>query len=268
VSITQRVGRAVGKFKRRGENPTGAMTLMEHLGELRTRLLIALGAVAVGAIIGWFLYPPVFSFLQKPYCEIIKEHPELAISKNAGCKFLFDSAVSPFLIKIKVVSFIGLAIALPVVMYQVWRFITPGLTQGERRYAIPFVTASVLLFLLGAYFGIFTLPKALNFLLGFAGTNTLVSALNVTKYMTFVFFMILAFGLSFELPVILVSLTAAGILSSQKLRKWRRGAMVGIAVFAAVITPTQDWFTMTAMMIPLLIFYVMSILIARFVLKK
>jgi sec-independent protein translocase protein TatC len=230
--------------------------------------LIALGAVAVGAIIGWFLYPPVFSFLQKPYCEIIKEHPELAISKNAGCKFLFDSAVSPFLIKIKVVSFIGLAIALPVVMYQVWRFITPGLTQGERRYAIPFVTASVLLFLLGAYFGIFTLPKALNFLLGFAGTNTLVSALNVTKYMTFVFFMILAFGLSFELPVILVSLTAAGILSSQKLRKWRRGAMVGIAVFAAVITPTQDWFTMTAMMIPLLIFYEMSILIARFVLKK
>jgi len=244
------------------------MTLMEHLGELRTRLMIALGAVALGAVIGWFLYDPVFSFLQKPYCQIIKEHPELAISPNAGCKFLFDSAVSPFLIKIKVVSFIGLAIALPIVMYQVWRFITPGLKPNERRYAIPFVTASVLLFLLGAYFGIFTLPKALNFLLGFAGTNTLVSALNVTKYMTFVFFMILAFGLSFELPVILVSLVAAGVLSSQKLRRWRRGALVSIAVFAAVITPTQDWFTMTAMMVPLIIFYEMSILIARFVLKK
>ena len=268
MSITQRVGRAVGRFKRRDQNPTGAMTLMEHLGELRTRLMIALGAVALGALIGWFLYDPVFHFLQKPYCEIIKEHPSMAVSPNAGCKFFFNSAVAPFLIKIKVVSFIGLAIALPIVMYQVWRFITPGLTNNERRYAIPFVTASVLLFLLGAYFGIFTLPKALNFLLGFAGTNTLVSALDVTKYMTFVFFMILAFGLSFELPVILVSLCAAGVLSSQKLRKWRRGAMVGIAVFAAVITPTQDWFTMTAMMVPLLIFYEMSILIARFVLKK
>ncbi len=268
MSISQRVGRAVGKLKRREPNPTGAMTLIEHLGELRTRLLISLGAVAVGAVIGWFLYQPVFSFLQKPYCEIIREHPELAISKNAGCKFVFNSAVGPFLIKLKVVSFIGLAIALPVVLYQVWRFITPGLTSNERRYAIPFVTASVVLFLLGAYFGIFTLPKALNFLLGFAGTDTLVSALDVTKYMSFVFFMILAFGISFELPVILVSLAAAGVLSSQRLRQWRRGAIVGIAVFAAVITPTQDWFTMTAMMVPLILFYEMSILITRFVLKK
>jgi sec-independent protein translocase protein TatC len=268
MSISQRVGRAWGKFKSRGSNPSGSMTLMEHLGEMRTRLVIAVLAVAGGAVIGWFLFDPVFSFLQKPYCEIIKANPKLAVSPNAGCKFFFNSAVSPFLIKIKVVTFIGLGIALPVVLYQLWRFITPGLTHNERRYAIPFVAASIALFGLGAYFGLFTLPKALNFLLGFAGSNTLVSALDVNKYMTFVFFMILAFGLSFELPVILVSLTAAGVLTSARLRKWRRGAMIGIAVFAALITPTQDWFTMTAMMVPLLIFYEMSILIARFVLKK
>jgi sec-independent protein translocase protein TatC len=268
MSIAQRIGRTWGKFKDRGSNPNGSMTLMEHLGEMRSRLVISVLAVAVGAVIGWFLYAPVFSFLQHPYCEIIKANPKLAISQNAGCKFVFNSAVAPFLIKLKIVTFIGFAIAAPVVLYQLWRFITPGLNPKERRYAIPFVVASILLFFLGAYFGIFTLPKALNFLLGFAGTDTLVSALDVSKYMTFVFFMILAFGLSFELPVILVSLTAAGILSSARLRKWRRGAMVGIAVFAALITPTQDWFTMTAMMVPLLIFYEMSILIARFVLKK
>ncbi len=267
MSIGQRVGRAVGRFKRRNENPTGAMTLMEHLTEFRTRLIISLSAVALGAVIGWFLFNPVFSFLQKPYCTIIREHPNLAV-KPGDCRFFAFSAVSPFLIKLKVVSFIGLGLALPVVLYQLWRFITPGLTSNERRYAIPFVASSIALFALGTWFGLFTLPKALNFLLGFAGTNTLVTALDVTKYMTFVFFMIAAFGLSFEFPVLLLALVIAGVLSSAKLRKWRRGMIVGIAVFAAVITPTQDWFTMTAMMVPLIVFYELSILIARFVLKK
>jgi sec-independent protein translocase protein TatC len=266
VSITQRVGRAVGKMRARKENPEGAMTLMEHLGELRTAVIISFSAIAVGTVVGWFLYPPVFTFLQKPYCTIIHAHPELAI-KPGSCQFVFTSAVQPFLIKLKVVTFIGLGIALPVVMWQVWRFITPGLKGSERKYAIPFVTASILLFALGAWFGLFALPKALNFLLGFAGPG-LVGALDVTKYFSFVFFMISAFGLSFEFPVALLALVMVGILDSKKLRRRRRGALIGVAVFCALITPTQDWYTMTLMMVPLIIFYELSILIARFVLKK
>jgi sec-independent protein translocase protein TatC len=266
VSISQRVGRVVGRFRRRRENPTGSMTLMEHLGELRTRIIIAFSAVAIGALLGWFLYPPVFRFLQKPYCTIIHDNPALAF-KPGSCQFIFTSAVQPFFIKLKIVTFIGLVIALPVVLWQLWRFITPGLQGKERRYAVPFVISSIVLFGLGAWFGLFALPKALNFLLGFAGEG-LVGALDVSKYMSFVFFMIAAFGLSFEFPVVLLALVAAGVVSSRKLRAWRRGALVGIAVFAAVITPTQDWYTMTLMMVPLIVFYELSILIARFVLRK
>jgi sec-independent protein translocase protein TatC len=266
VSISQRVGRTFGRFRRKQANPEGAMTLMEHLGELRTRVMISFVAVAAGGVIGWFLFPPVFTFLQKPYCTIIHQHPDLAIKKGS-CQFIYTSAIQPFFIKLKVVTFIGFGFALPIVLWQVWRFVTPGLKGNEKRYAVPFVTASIVLFGLGAWFGIFTLPKALNFLLGFAG-NGLVSALDVTKYMSFVFFMIAAFGLSFEFPVALLAFVVVGILDSGKLRRRRRGAIVGIAAFAAIITPTQDWFTMTAMMVPLIIFYELSILIARFVLKK
>ena len=204
--------------------------------------------------------------MQKPFCAIIHDHPELAL-KPGSCQFVFQTPVEPFFIKLKIVTFIGLGIALPIVLWQLWRFVTPGLQGRERRYAIPFVIASILLFGLGAAFGIYTLPKALNFLLGFAGPG-LVATLSVSKYMSFVFFMIAAFGLSFEFPVVLTALVMAGVLNSQKLRRWRRGAIVGIAVFAAVITPTQDWYTMTLMMVPLIIFYEISILIARFVLKK
>ncbi len=242
------------------------MTLMEHLGELRTRIIIVFCAVAAGAVIGWFLYPPVFTFMQKPFCTIIHDHPDLAL-KPGSCQFVFQTPVEPFFIKLKIVTFIGLAIALPVVLWQLWRFVTPGLQGRERRYAIPFVVASILLFGLGAAFGIFALPKALNFLLGFAGPG-LVATLSVSKYMSFVFFMIAAFGLSFEFPVALIALVLAGVLNSQKLRRWRRGGIVGIAVFCAVITPTQDWYTMTLMMVPLIMFYEISILIARFVLKR
>ena len=109
--------------------------------------------------------------------------------------------------------------------------------------------------------------QALHFLLGFAGSG-LVGALDVTKYFSFVFFMIAAFGLSFEFPVLLLALVLVGVLDSGKLRRRRRGALIGIAVFCALITPTQDWYTMTIMMVPLIIFYELSILIARFMLKK
>src|SRR3989442_1178314 len=150
-----------------------------------------------------------------------------------------------------------------VVLYQLWMFIMPGLTEGERKYALPFVLASLVLFALGGWFAIITLPKGLNFLLGFAGTTRVLLLLTFPKYLGFVILLILAFGASFEFPLVLVSLTLVGVLSSRKLRQWRRYAVLGIAVFAAVITPSQDWFTMTAMMVPLLVFYELSILVAR-----
>ena len=170
--------------------------------------------------------------------------------------------------KIKVVTVTGLLLALPVLLWEFWSFIVPGLNPRERKFAIPFVVSSVILFGLGAWFGLVTLPRALNFLLGFAGTGGVVLVMSVGRYISFVTLVIGAFGLSFEFPLLLVSLMAVGVLSSRQLRQWRRYAVVGIAIFAAVITPSQDWFTMTAMMVPLLIFYELAILVGRFLMKK
>jgi sec-independent protein translocase protein TatC len=261
----------IPKLRRRPKDPTGTMTLIEHLAELRNRLIVAIFAIGLGAVVGWFLYGPVFDvFIRNPYCNLLHVHPELGPQGvgTGACRFVYFSPVEPFFIKIKIATFIGLIVALPVVLFQVWRFVTPGLTSKERRYTIPFIASSLVLFGLGAWFGYITLPKALDFLLGFAGTNNLVGLLQISKYITFVMFMVLAFGLSFEFPLLLISLVLVGVLTSARLRAWRRQAIVGIAVFAAVATPTQDWFTMTAMMVPLIIFYELAILVARFVLKK
>jgi sec-independent protein translocase protein TatC len=255
----------IPKLKRKSRSPT--MTVVEHLDELRSRLIISILAIAVASVGAWFLFGPVTRILQNPYCSFMHAHPQLAADPRDPCKLVFSSVVAPFLVKIKVTVFLGIGMALPVILYQVWRFITPGLTTKERKYAIPFVLSSLVLFAFGGWFAMFTLPRGLNFLLGFAGTKGFLLLLTFDKYLAFVMLLILAFGLSFEFPLVLISLTLVGVLSSQKLRRWRRYAILGIAVFAAVITPSQDWFTMSAMMIPLLIFYELSILISR-LLKK
>ena len=240
------------------------MTFVEHLDELRRRLIISIVAIALGAVVGWFLYKPVFNILSNPFCDFVRHARRLAIDPRHPCRLVYLSVAEPFLTKIKLVVFLGFALALPVVLYQVWRFITPGLTARERRFALPFVASSVVLFALGAWLAIVTLPKALSFLLGFAGTTRLVAVLSIAKYVSFLILLILAFGLTFEFPLVLTSLTFVGVLSSAKLRAWRRYAYLLIAIAAAVITPSQDWFTMTAMMVPLIVFYELSILISRF----
>jgi sec-independent protein translocase protein TatC len=239
------------------------MTIIEHLTELRTRLVLSIGAIALGMAIAWPLYGPVFKLLSNPFCSFMTKHPSLALDPKHPCSLVFTSVVEPFLVKLKVVFFLGLAIALPIVLYEFWRFVTPGLTRRERKFAVPFIVASLLLFALGGWFALLTLPKGLAFLLGFAGTTRVATVLSIAKYISFVILLIAAFGLSFEFPVVLISLTMAGVLSSRRLRDWRRYAILLIAVVAAVITPSQDWFTMTAMMLPLIVFYELSIVVAR-----
>jgi sec-independent protein translocase protein TatC len=219
--------------------------------------------VGLAGIGGWFLYGPVVNLLTNPFCDFMRTHPQLATDATDPCRLVFSGPLQPFLVKLKVAAFLGLAMALPVVLYQLWMFVMPGLTRRERRYAFPFVLSSLVLFGLGGWFAQLTLPKGLNFLLGFAGTNRVLLLLTFDKYLGFVMLLILAFGLSFEFPVVLISLEMAGVLSSARLRQWRRYAILGIAIFAAVITPSQDWFTMSAMMVPLIGFYELSILVGR-----
>ena len=258
---------AVIPKRRRKRNPTGTMTLVEHLGELRTRLLVSLAAIGVGALVGWFLYAPLFQLLTNQFCTFMKGHTSLAVDPSDPCRLAYTTPLEPFTTKIKIVTFTGI-LALPVLLFELWAFIVPGLSDKERKFAVPFVVSSMVLFALGAWFGMVTLPRALNFLLGFAGTQRVFFIMSVGKYVGFVVLVIGAFGVSFEFPLVLVSLMAVGALSTATLRKYRRYSIVGIAIFAAVITPSQDWFTMTAMMVPLLVFYELAILVGRFLLKR
>jgi sec-independent protein translocase protein TatC len=248
--------------RRRERSPDGEMSVIEHLQELRNRLITSIAAVVLGMVGAWLLYPTAFLRLSDAFCDYMTEHPELAGGRDP-CDLAFFGPTEPFLVKLKVVAILGLILALPVVLYQLWRFITPGLLPKERRYAFPFVFFSVVLFVLGAWLALVSLPRALNFLLGIAGTDRVSIILSFEKYISFVTFMILAFGVAFEFPVVLVSLTLVGVLSSTMLRQWRRYALVISAVAAAVITPSADPFTMITLMIPLLVFYELSILIAR-----
>jgi sec-independent protein translocase protein TatC len=240
---------------------TGTMSLLDHLEELRHRLVVVLIALAVCSIPAWFLYEPIKNLLEEPYCDFLAQNPSFNPFPGE-CNLYFSGVIDAFTIKLRIVVYLGLVIALPVVLYELWMFIMPGLTEKERRYAVPFIGSSVILFLAGAVFAYLALPRGLDFLLGFAGEG-IVPILYFDRYVSFVVLVILAFGLSFLLPVLLVFLQMVGVLSPQTLGAWRRWALLAIVVFAAVITPTGDPMTLAALAIPMYVFYEAAIIIGR-----
>jgi sec-independent protein translocase protein TatC len=249
--------------KRRRRSRERNMTVIQHLEELRKRLIISVAAIAVCSIVGFVFYRRIFAFILGPYRESIASLPVDARPTGAlAGKLVYSSPVEPFLTFLKVGFFSGFMVALPVVLYQVWRFITPGLTTRERRLAVPFVVASVLLFAGGTFFAFVVAPRGLAFLFSFGG-ESLVPLLTVDRYLGFLIFLILAFGLGFELPLVLIFLAGARLVDSGQLRRWRRWALLGTAIFAAVATPTQDPYTMLLMWVPLYLLYEVAILVAR-----
>jgi sec-independent protein translocase protein TatC len=240
-----------------------SMTVVEHLDELRRRLVICLVAVAVASIVGFVFFDWIFDLLLEPYRSALAQLPPDARPPGSlSGKLVYSGPVDSFLIRLKVGFFSGLFIALPVLLYQLWRFITPGLTKRERRLAIPFVVSSFLLFAAGVAFAFVTIPRGLSFLLSFGG-ESLVPLLTVDRYFSFLIFLVLGFGLSFEIPLLMVFLAAARVITSAQMRKWRRYVYFASIVLAAVITPTQDPYTMLLMGIPLILFYEAAILISR-----
>jgi sec-independent protein translocase protein TatC len=255
--------RAALRWRRKSpEEKQGSMSLIDHLRELRHRLLICVWALLGGAVVGFVLYEPAMELIQRPYCDFLRDHPDKNPFPEQGCSLVFLGAIDGFLITVKVILFLALVVALPVVLYQLWAFIVPGLTSRERRWALPFVALSVVLFLLGGLFAYLTLPKALDFLLSIGGDFT-SPLLTVDKYVGFVIFTILAFGLGFEFPILLISLSAAGVLSTDVMRRYRRQVILGLSIFAAVITPSPDPISMLALLIPLYLFYEGAIIVSR-----
>jgi sec-independent protein translocase protein TatC len=241
----------------------GRMTLVEHLTELRRRLIICAIAVALGAVVGFVLYGRILHLLSQPYAEVTKGRRGCG---KGGCHLVVTDVLAPFVVRLKVSTYSGLIIALPVVLWQVWRFITPGLNPKEKKYAIPFILSSIVLFLMGGAVAWLTFPKALDFLIKIGGGD-ITTFFTADKYLTFISLMIVAFGLSFEFPVVLVFLMLARVLKTSTLRKYRRHAAVGITAFAAVITPSQDPYSLFFMAAPMYLFYEGSIVIGR-ILKR
>jgi sec-independent protein translocase protein TatC len=238
------------------------MTLVEHLEELRTRLIIVASALAVTFIVGFVFFDPIFSVLRGPYCRALEAiPPENRLLK--GCALAYTSPVDPFLVRLKVGFFSGFLLALPVVLWQLWRFIVPGLTQRERRLSVPFVLSSVLLFAGGTVFAMLIIPRGLAFLFSLGGPGLTVF-LTVDRYLSFLILLVLVFGLSFEFPLLLVFLSGARIVTSAQMKRWRRYTYFGLAVFAMIATPTQDPYTMLIMWVPLIAFYEAAILVSRF----
>jgi sec-independent protein translocase protein TatC len=239
---------------RKQSNPEGRMTVFEHLGELRRRLIISIVAVVVAGTVVFIFAPDIISFLVTFY------HDATNGKRNA---LIFLGPLDAFASRLKIATYGGIVLASPVWLFQLWRFITPGLNPKEKKYAIPFVLSSIFLFILGGIVALLTLEPALNFLLNIGGADV-KPTLSVDKYISLVSLMIVAFGLSFEFPVVLMFLLLARVLTTRQLRHWRRYAAVIIVAFAAVITPSQDPYSLFAMAVPMYIFYEACIIIGRF----
>ncbi len=241
-------------FKRR-KSGTPNMSMLEHLSELRNRLVISLIGFAVVSVVAFIFFEQISDFLLRPLCDL----PPDRLGPN-GCKLIFTSALEPVSVRLKVTAMTGVIASSPLWLYQLWAFVVPGLTPKEKRYALPFVSSSVLLFVGGSAFAYLTLPRALNFLVGFGGDN-LTPFFTANEYLGFVSLIIIIFGVVFELPLLLFFLGLVDVVTLEGLRKARRMAIVGITLLSAVVTPSQDPYTMLAMSVPLYLMYELVIVL-------
>jgi len=242
------------------------MTLIAHLRELRNRVGLALLFVLIAtAVAFWWYEHGLGDFIRAPYCNLPSD---LRYNDSDGtCGLLVTNVFGGALIRLKIAFIAGIVLSAPFWLYQIWAFITPGLKKNEKRYGISFVGVSSLLFALGAALAYISLSAGLRLLLGLAGDGVVV-ALTAEDYIGFVISLLLAFGVSFELPLIAMVLNLVGVLSHAALSAARRWIYFLTIVFAAFITPTQDPFTMLLMAGPMCVLFEITIQIARVVDKR
>jgi len=242
---------AIRLIKRERPSPD-AMTLAEHLGELRRRLVISAIAFVIAGTFAAIFYNQMLHWLQRPYCQI----------NPRNCFLYVTSPLDGLSLRVKMAAFGGLVLASPVILFQVWRFITPGLRTREKQYAIPFVLAAVVLFVAGCAVAYLTLPHALGFLKAVGG-DQLKLIYNPISYLGLVLVMMLLFGLTFEFPVVLVALQLVRVVTPAQLLHFWRYSVIGITLVAAIFTPSSDPFSMLALALPLVVFYFLAIGIGK-----
>lgn len=237
------------------------MTLTEHLAELRTRIIRAGLAVTIGAVLIIVFYDQVLDFLIEPYRELCARKPESFCISDEEFELL--NAFGPtegFSARMRIGMYGGIILALPVILWQIWRFVVPALEAKEKKYAIPFVLSSIVLFTAGATLAYFTVGRALEFLISWSG-DEVNQVFAIDKYISLVGLMIFAFGIGFLLPVLLVFLQLVKAVSPRVLLGGWRYAIVGIFCLAAVITPSGDPVTLMMLSGPMVALYFASVLI-------
>jgi sec-independent protein translocase protein TatC len=240
-----------------------SMPIMEHLRELRMRIVRSLLAVVVGTIVILATYDPIKRFLTQPYRNLCSTNPDF----NCDGSLFALGPLDGFSARMKVAAYGGLIMALPVVLWQIWQFIVPALSKKEKKYAVPFISSSIVLFIAGGTLAYWTLDKALEFLISWSGSDV-NQAYQITKYISLVTFMMLAFGVGFLSPVLLVFLQLANIVQPRTLIKQWRIAIMLIFVASAAITPSGDPFSLMALSGPLTILYLLSVLVGWLLVRR
>ena len=243
------------------------MTLMEHLYELRNRMFIAVCVIGLGGVLGFiwwgvpvFGLPSLGNLITEPYCAL---PPTLRLTPNAGrCQLLQTAPFEVFTLRMQVGLAAGAVVTSPIWIYQVWAFITPGLYAKERKFALTFVGTASVLFAAGAVLAYYVVPTGLSFLANLGG-GQFITALTGEAYISFLLTMLAVFGLTFELPLLVVMLNRVGVLPYAKLRRWQRGILFGLFVLAAVATPGNDPISMLALAGALIVLFETAVLIAR-----
>ena len=233
---------------------SSAMPLTEHLRELRSRLVKSGIAIAIGMIIGWYYYPQLFEWISAPFTGAV----DAARAEGRDVTLALTGVADPFVLQLQVAAFAGLVLSSPVWLYQLWRFITPGLHKHERRWAIGFVCVAVPLFLPRIALPYKAMPIGLEVLLGFTPANV-SNIVSVDRYLSFFLRTILVFGVGFLLPLLLVLLNFAGVLSGRKLLSWWRWIIIIVMLFAAVATPTGDPINLMLLAGPILILVTIAV---------
>ncbi len=226
----------------RQQNPEGRMPLFDHLRELRNRVVKMALALGAGMVVGFIFFNPVWHFIERPLCSAV-------IRGHTGCNTLgvnqlvLNGPLDAFYLRVKVALIVGIILSSPVWLYQVWAFIAPGLYAREKRWGHVFLATAVPLFLVGVALAYLSLGRSMHYLLGLTpgGVQNLIQ---VDLYMSFVMTMMLAFGIAFELPLLIVMLNLAGILTHERFKKWRRVILFGVFLIAGMANPSPDPITM------------------------
>ncbi|MGA2744695.1 MAG: twin-arginine translocase subunit TatC [Candidatus Sulfotelmatobacter sp.] len=242
------------------KEPMTTMGFLDHLEELRKRLVHSIIAVAVGFGVCWWKAEWLFGFAQRPIVDVLKKHglPE---------KLVFLNPTDPFNLYLKVAALAGLFLTSPYVLYQVWMFISPGLYRNEKRYVVPFMVSTITLFVSGGYFGYrIVYPRALDFLISFG--KQFQPMITITEYTQLFLSIILGMGLIFEMPILVFFLAFMGIMSPEFMIKNFRYSILIIFIIAAIVTPTPDIVNMCVFAAPMLVLYALSIGVAWLVHPK